>query len=724
MKTQFLLRTAMLWALALAATGRLALGAEVNPVLVGAWWGPSGGTALDVVVSGRYALLANWGGGLNVIDVSDVAAPRLVGEFAERGAVARDVEVSGNLACVVDGDAGLLVPIDVSNPANPQWLSRYEVGDSFSGFALQGNHAYLATWRSGLRVIDLSDPAKPRQVGAVTNDFRVNHVAVAGNYAYAAAEWNEGGVWIRGLRVIDISDPTNPSPIGGCPTPGVAMRVAVSGRYAYVTGSYDELYVIDISDPAAPRLAGRYASARSVGRVVVSGDHAYLVETWWDAPSDRVRSRLEVIDVADPTNPRRVGGYDSFIWLNDIAARGNYVYLSVYLSSPNRGVFVIVIDVSNPAVPRLAGTSGDIELTPGIAVSDNFVYVAKNWAGFQILDVSNPANVRTVGECKTYRQFDALAVAVRGTNAFVVGGELGLWVFDFSDPANLRKISVHPTSGWARDVAIAGHHAFVSADNGLDVIDISNPSDLRRVGLVTNLLGARVMVSGNRLFAAGFVFGESPPQGVLVLDISDPTNPRRIGACEVGGSARSMTDLAVSGDHLFVSGGMFVEISWDGRPPGYREGLLVIDISDPANPRRAGAFDFLDHSQTVAVWGNYAFVGVSGSLEVIDVSNPAAPRRVGGSAWPEPHGMIASQDRIFVAAGGSLAIIEMLPFIKSIAKDGPNIKLAWEGFGPARLQRATRLTNPDWQDLIGSENTNTVTLPTWGGPEFFRLVRP
>jgi hypothetical protein len=84
-----------------------------------------------------------------------------------------------------------------------------------------------------------------------------------------------------------------------------------------------------------------------------------------------------------------------------------------------------------------------------------------------------------------------------------------------------------------------------------------------------------------------------------------------------------------------------------------------------------------------------------------------------------------SQNRIFVAAGTQgLAIFEMPPYLKSITKEGPNVKLEWEGFGSARLQRATRLTNPDWLDLPGYEGTNTATLPANNGWEFFRLVRP
>ena len=51
--------------------------------------------------------------------------------------------------------------------------------------------------------------------------------------------------------------------------------------------------------------------------------------------------------------------------------------------------------------------------------------------------------------------------------------------------------------------------------------------------------------------------------------------------------------------------------------------------------------------------------------------------------------------------------------------------LEWNEAGEGmKLQRATGLARPDWQDLLGSEKTNRVTLPVWGGNEFFRLIQP
>ena len=72
--------------------------------------------------------------------------------------------------------------------------------------------------------------------------------------------------------------------------------------------------------------------------------------------------------------------------------------------------------------------------------------------------------------------------------------------------------------------------------------------------------------------------------------------------------------VAVSGNYAYVA------IEWAG--------LQVIDVSNPANPRRVGGYDTGGHAWGVAVSGNYAYVADrEGGLQVIDVSNPAKPQR-------------------------------------------------------------------------------------------------
>jgi len=129
----------------------------------------------------------------------------------------------------------------------------------------------------------------------------------------------------------------------------------------------------------------------------------------------------------------------------------------------------------------------------------------------------------------------------------------------------------------------------------------------------------------------------------------------------------------------------------------------------------------------VTVSGNYAYVATSEGvgLEVIDISNPSHPQQVGGHRYANVGGVAVAGNQVLLANGTEgLLILEMQPFVKSIAKEGQDLKLSWEGFGLARLQRATRLTHPDWRDLPGSETTSNASLPIDGANAFFRLVKP
>ena len=76
----------------------------------------------DIVVEGTYAFAAAGRAGLYILDVSDAAAPKIVGRHSGPSEPAfnrgRRVHLSGKHAYFADGEAGLRI-IDVSNPASP-----------------------------------------------------------------------------------------------------------------------------------------------------------------------------------------------------------------------------------------------------------------------------------------------------------------------------------------------------------------------------------------------------------------------------------------------------------------------------------------------------------------------------------------------------------------------------------------------------------------------------
>ncbi len=135
--------------------------------------------------------------------------------------------------------------IDISNPAEPRLVGRYDDGHWGFGVAVSGHHAYWAVG-SGLRVLDISNPADPQPVGDA--EMVAVSVAVSGSYAYLP---HSGG-----LSVVDVSDPTNPLPVGE--TSGFSGGdVAVSGNSVYVAAG-DGLVILERFHPPPRFEASRF----------------------------------------------------------------------------------------------------------------------------------------------------------------------------------------------------------------------------------------------------------------------------------------------------------------------------------------------------------------------------------------------------------------------------------------------------------------------------------
>jgi hypothetical protein len=108
--------------------------------------------------------------------------------------------------------------------------------------------------------------------------------------------------------------------------------VFVSGNYAYLVAgaaylSENSLLILDISDPTRPRRVGHHAVTGAGLSVSVSGHHAY-VSTGWDASAGGSFTALEVFDVVNPLQPRRVGGNSSFQSNSEIFVTDENVFLA------------------------------------------------------------------------------------------------------------------------------------------------------------------------------------------------------------------------------------------------------------------------------------------------------------------------------------------------------------------------------------------------------------
>ena len=642
------------------------------------------GYAMDVVVAGSYAYLTtdrrfeltNYvGGGLDVVDISNPASPRLVGRYSSPGAGA--VAVSGNHAYVAE-ETGLRV-IDISNPAVPQVVG--DIAINASAVAISGNYAYVVQLNQALYVFDVSDPPNPEFVGAYTTNGYFQDVVVSGSYAYLADR-------ITGVHIVDVTEPTAPQLVGKYGSS--AYDLAISGSYVYVatqprilgTNNFPGgLHLVRVSEPTNPRLAGRYDAINTLS-VAASAHDAYVVDG----------NALAAIDVADPASPSLVGGYPVERDARDVAVSGRYAYVADGVAG------LEVFDISNPENPERAGGWFVGAPANSVALLGNHALLVAGGAVL-VFDISDPATPARVARYDVGD--DARKVTVAGHFAYVtskpttnsVGG--GLHVIDINNPANPQRVGGYSNTS-AVDVAIVGNYAYLtaapSAGGGviqapgvLEVIDISNPATPHRVGqLIMAERTQGIVVSGEYAYVAD---GRA---GLQVINISDPAKPELVGNFEPtsdpipargpGGFVVSMfTCVTVVGSRCYVAE-MFLELGHGIRPLG--SSVQIIDISEPTRPKRVGSvhvgdydtsrpFVFDSHAQGMMVSGNHMFLaGSKAGLQALDITSPAAAQVV-ASFHPGGYapGITVADSYIYVAerrrwsgtnyVGGGLQIIDV-----------------------------------------------------------------
>jgi len=505
----------------------------------------------DVAVSGDIAFVGKWsgpcpGGGVDLVDIANPAAPVRVGHTPEHPNTsmevmrpirigARDVLAIGLQDCRKAGQpagrAGLEL-VDVTDPRDPAELSFFDV-DAFGVRAIGVHELDVTRTPSGRSLALLAAPLlEPATAGA---DGR-------------------GG---RGdLLIVDISDPLHPALAGswgvlGEPALGLPVYQAVrrgndartllhsvkaghDGRVAYLSYWDAGVILLDISDPARPRYLGRTAfapadegNAHSVaearnGAVIVEADEVL------DAAELQVTSPIlgEPALAAPAMFAGQLKGGVSISAPVVFVGRG--CAGDAYAADPSGRLALIErgacrID-QKVALAQRAGASGVIVFDEA-ANPDDLAPVSGDRSvavpGGPAVDVTIPAVMvrRDVG----LRLRDA-AQPVMATAGTGFGGYGDLRVWNVGDPAHPAQVGRYATPE-ARDPS--------AASGGL--WSAHNP-----------------VVQGDTLYASWY------NDGVRVVDLSKPQAPRELAAWRgedrpAGAPAVDIWGVAVRGDLVLAS---------------------------------------------------------------------------------------------------------------------------------------------------------------------------
>ena len=346
-----------------------------------------------------------------------------------------------------------------------------------------------------------------------------------------------------------------------------------------------------------------------------------------------------------------------------IAVQGDYAFMGV-------GSRLVVVDISDPVNPHLIGATTPFDyLVQGVTVSGVFAYVAAGSAGLRIVNIATPSNPSEVGAWDS--PGFAENVAVSGSTAYLADGPYGLRVVDVSNPTMPAQIAHAFDTNYAVDVAINGRYAYIAADGaGLLVAEISNPHYPIEAGAYDTIGYARsVAVAGNRVVLA------DEHNGLVILNISDPIHPIMSGSVQLEGWA---FDVTVSGNLAYVAaafGGLQIvnisnpavpvvsgSITWSrsntvsvAAANGHiliadrKNGLRVMDISDPASPSEIGYWNIFSMAYAVDIHNNYAYVAAGfNGIRIYSLSDPSHPVEMGSFLADGFFYMVkVSEDRLF-----------------------------------------------------------------------------
>lgn len=269
--------------------------------------------ARGVAALGDYAYVTD-GSGLTVVDVSDPTQPATVRQIKTSGS-AMDLVVDGALAYLADGQTGLAI-YDLSDPSDPVILSERRGGGFAFDVSVRHPYAYVVETGSkelqGFRVFDVSDPAAPARVDTHSLDDDALGVSLSGNEAFVAAD-------AAGVAVFDVTDPSNAVPLGSLVTAGAAQDVVADGTTVFVADGSAGLTVIDYPNVDDAVWINRTPLPGFARKLWKRGDHLYVTTD---------RSGVTVFDVSEPSVPRAIGSLLTFGASTDVFAREGQVLIA------------------------------------------------------------------------------------------------------------------------------------------------------------------------------------------------------------------------------------------------------------------------------------------------------------------------------------------------------------------------------------------------------------
>jgi hypothetical protein len=520
------------------------------------------------------------------------------------------------------------------------------IGGGTPVVAAASSYAYVGEG-DGLTVLDISNPERFMRLAHLRladqqHSFSAFAIQLVGNRVYIGSRY--GG----GLATVDVSDPVHPALLGRYTGVDFTSLAVADGR-AYVlqmdafSPFYEpRLFALDMTAPAQPTLLWTWmwtASPFNESAELLAADgRLYLSEN---------QSGLKILDVQSTSGPTLLGTY-AVAGIRGIAVAGDLAYLAM------SGSGLQIVDIHDPTHPALLGsydTPADTYNATRVRVEDNRAYVAATYAGFagiQTLDVSDPAHPALLGSLNGVPGAQEIQVA----DGWVSVHSASDWqLIDWRMAAHAVPHGRYPVIAYAEDIQVQAGRAYIASEygGGLQIVDISNPQSLMQIGSYAQIYASSLEVRDNLAYVTDPV-GNG---GLHIIDISTVTKPVQIGHYD---DWYREWDVQLVGDLAYVA--------------AEKDGLLIIDVSDPISPTLRGANVTPENTAYLHIEGQVAYAldnralgGTANILYTLDISDPSNPTILGSyqdsATIDVARGMDVVDNIAYIATGQSLQMLDV-----------------------------------------------------------------
>jgi hypothetical protein len=221
----------------------------------------------------------------------------------------------------------------------------------------------------------------------------------------------------------------------------------------------------------------------------------------------------------------------------------------------------------------------------------------------------------------------------------------------------MDETTSYDTPGNALDVSVLGGYAYVADYGTLQILDITTvpPSFAGSLATVGSRGVSAISVGG---FPRVFVADSGTPD-LRIVDASNPTAPTQVGSLNVEGA----------GMDVWVNSGATTAClanNWGG--------LRTVDVTDPAVPVETQAFETTDGAYGLVVVGTDVFVAENSSVDIVDTSS-AIPSLWGAYPCGSAYSMAVRGDYAYVGGWQGVVVMDIRvperPRVVARTKGGP-----------------------------------------------------